>query len=308
MKKVIKVLILTIIILSLYNATAFAEYKTVIISTDEIGRKTFVEEGFPNENVITNVKYGCDISEVDWQGCCMYFNNQLVHGTTTYTGFDSSKLGLQTVDFTFNPDDQTLPSFSGQEKVFVRMNVKNTVSDDEDVVTSFAEPSVTLEPNTSYTPHLLDMIEGSEYTWTSSDKLIAKVNKKTGKITAVSTGTATINCKVDTPYDDTYTLSITATVKSPSTGLRAAAAVSGSALSVSDNTITMTKGGKLTLTPNYDHTSSTCLFKSSKSSIVQIDGYTGQITAKKPGGAYILCTITSKDYSVRTIRYDIIVE
>lgn len=303
MKKIIMIFILSIIICSIYTTTAFAEIKMINLPPDENGHIVSIREAIPNLDKAANAVYGCDVSDVGWQGCSMYKDGEWVNGDLEYFNFDSSKLGLQIVNFVFTPDDPTLPKIEATEKVFVRMNIKNAIAEDDDsAVTSLAESDITMEPNTNYTPHLIDMIEGSEYTWTSSDKTVAIVNKKFGKIISKGEGTAVISCKVDTPYDDTYTLNMTVTVGSGTASrstMRTASA---------DNTIYLSKGDKQTLTPDYDATNSTCMFKSNKPSTVWVDWYTGEITAKKPGEAYILCTITGTDYSVRTVRYNIAVK
>ncbi len=69
-----------------------------------------------------------------------------------------------------------------------------------------------------YDLNIKNKISNSTYTWSTSNKKVAKVDKK-GVVTAVSKGTATITCKVKAPKK-TYTLTCKVTVLKPANSIR----------------------------------------------------------------------------------------
>jgi hypothetical protein len=56
-------------------------------------------------------------------------------------------------------------------------------------------------------------IAKSTYKWTSTNKSVAKVTSKTGKVTALKTGTATIQCVIKTPQDKIIVLKSDVTIE-----------------------------------------------------------------------------------------------
>jgi len=72
--------------------------------------------------------------------------------------------------------------------ITVKSPVKSSLKNSYTIYTGNKSNAVTLKP---------DAISGSTYSWTSSDSKVAKVNSKTGKVTAVKAGTATITVKVN---------------------------------------------------------------------------------------------------------------
>lgn len=63
-----------------------------------------------------------------------------------------------------------------------------------------------------YDFNIKNKVKGSTYTWTSSDKKVATVNKKTGYTTAVATGKTTVKCTIKVAKK-TYTVKASVIVK-----------------------------------------------------------------------------------------------
>jgi uncharacterized protein YjdB len=106
------------------------------------------------------------------------------------------------------------------------------------------------------------------------------VDKKTGKVTAVAKGTATITCTAADGSGVTATCKITVT--EPVTSIK---------LDVSSKTIAKGKSVtlKATVKPS-NATDKTVTWKSSNTKVAKVDKKTGKVTAKKVGTATITCT------------------
>lgn len=303
MKNIIRLLcsVVAFILLSGFG-NAYAGEKTVYSSDESIYASYFdLDTGLP-------VYQGTDFTDNLRIMVYVSKESKKVDGSFTYPNYDNTRLGVWDLQWVFTPSDSKYETLSGTIKVNVIIPTggKSASEDNDEAVPEFYTPDVTLEPGTSYYMPLSNTISGSEYTWTTSDKTIAKINKKTGKIIAKKSGTVTIKCKVDTPYDETYTLSTKVTVKAKkiTNNLQS---VSGGAIDVSDKTITMTKGDKANIGLSYDTSTTTVQYKSSKSSVARVEDYTGEVTAKKSGTAYITCTMINTKHEVTVIRYKVIV-
>ena len=69
----------------------------------------------------------------------------------------------------------------------------------------------------SYDFNIKNKVSGSKYSWTTSNKAIAKVNSKGLTTPGTKTGEATISCKITLPTKKTKTLKATVTVKENAT-------------------------------------------------------------------------------------------
>ena len=144
--------------------------------------------------------------------------------------------------------------------------------------------AVTLGVKETFTPTVTLSPAGAKgsCSWSSSDSAIAKVDKTTGKITAVKAGKATVTVTTDNKLKK----SITVTVK--------AAPVS---VSLNKTSLTIGKGETFTLTaaPNSGTASYKKTWSSSDSKVAAVDA-SGKITAKAAGTA----TITVKTFNGKT--------
>ncbi|MBQ2276485.1 MAG: hypothetical protein II331_07570 [Lachnospiraceae bacterium] len=99
---------------------------------------------------------------------------------------------------------------------------------------------------------VVNPVKKSTYRWTSSNTKIAKVNAKTGVITPVSAGTATITVKITLPSKKTRTLKGTINVKESIKRIYWRNGTNGKSLAIGDNVydynvrITTASGGKYT--------------------------------------------------------------
>lgn len=129
-----------------------------------------------------------------------------------------------------------------------------------------------------------NQVKGSKYTWTSSNKNVATVSK-TGVVTGVYTGTATITCKVKAPKK-TYTLKSKITVLKPATSFE-----------ISNKITAMNLGQKSNLAGVVSPTSATdkVTWTSSNKKIATVSAK-GVVTALKEGSV----KITGKTLSGKT--------
>lgn len=129
-----------------------------------------------------------------------------------------------------------------------------------------------------------NQVKGSKYTWTSSNKNVATVSK-TGVVTGVYTGTATITCKVKAPKK-TYTLKSKITVLKPAASFE-----------ISNKITAMNLGQKSNLAGVVSPTSATdkVTWTSSNKKIVTVSAK-GVVTALKEGSV----KITGKTLSGKT--------
>jgi hypothetical protein len=292
MKNITKIVIITFIFTILSTPCTTSAATRRIYSDDN---KLYVV--YPGEEYYVNMIYGLDNKERMPQMQVRCASGGAITGKYSYPNYSDTRLGTWDLKWVFNPDDQSLAPISGVFKVHTIMRMYGTTSEDDDDVPSLMSPTISMEIGTTYTPQIINNIQDSDYLWTTSDKSVIKINKKTGKTYAISSGKATVTCKINTPYDDIFTLTTDVTVLSNTKAARIA----------SNDVITLSKGDTMTLEPNYDASNSTAAFSSSKSSVVRAEPYTGKIIARKPGTAYITCTIINTDYEIKTIRYTVVV-
>lgn len=121
-------------------------------------------------------------------------------------------------------------------------------------------------------------VSGSNVTWSTSDKSIAKVEN--GKITAVASGSATITAKANG-----VSKTCKVTVKKPS-------------ISVSPTSVTIKKGKTTTLTTTVKPTTGTPSYSSSKKSVATVSSK-GVITGVAAGEATITVTCNGASAQVK---------
>lgn len=135
-----------------------------------------------------------------------------------------------------------------------------------------------------------NQVKGSKYTWTSSNKNVATVSK-TGVVTGVYTGTATITCKVKAPKK-TYTLKSKITVLKPATSFE-----------ISNKITAMNLGQKSNLAGVVSPTSATdkVTWTSSNKKIATVSAK-GVVTALKEGSVKITGKTLSGKTAATTIK------
>lgn len=276
--------------MALIPSVAYADVR--IIENPGDPSKTIYVFDFPEQTRLTFL-YGEDIKDSDSRPePPIFYNGKRLKGKYTYPNFDSTKLGPFELKWVFTPENEDIGPITGTVNAIVVLRTWGTIRDEDDIDTipELMEDSITLQVGTSYTPQILNNVPDSEYTWKTSDKAIVTVNKKTGKLKAVNPGTATITCKMVTPYDEIFTLTMQVTVPE---------------VFRVNNHIQLAKGEKYMLPNPYDVTEYTIFYKSGKSSIVYVDAYTGEVTARKAGQTYIIRTVIDKDYNILVDRFEI---
>ena len=289
MSKLIKSVVIALMLSITFQYTALAGIKTVY-SEDKQLIATYVE---PEDGVY--IIYGGDKEEQLLSANVRYIGGGRITGKYSYPNYDNTRTGSYDLQWVFTPDDSTYNPIYGTIKAKVIITASGTMAEDDDAIPSLLSPTVSMEIGTSYTPQIINNIQGSDYLWKTSDMSVVKINKKTGKMYAIKAGRAVVTCKISTPYDDTFTLTAEVSVMSKAKVAKI----------VSDDTITLKAGEKITLNPDYDTSSSSARFSSTKSSVAKVDAYSGKITAKKQGTANITCTIINTDYEITTIYYTI---
>lgn len=215
-------------------------------------------------------------------------------GKYTYPNYDSSKLGFYDLQWVFTPADKSIEPITGTVKAHIIMPTWGTMRDEDDFesVPKFKQSSLVMQVGTSYYPQIDNNIGGSDYLWKSSNKAVVTVNKKTGKLTAKEAGAATITCTINTPYDEEFIISMDVTV---------------AANKRANADIALVAGDEYDLPITFALDDYSVTFASSKKSVAQIDYYTGKITARNEGEAYITCTAIDKDYNVYVVRYKVVI-
>ena len=158
-----------------------------------------------------------------------------------------------TKDFTIQV--QAVPTAVALNKTALTLGVKESIT-----------PSVTLAPSGVKTV----------CSWSSSNTAVAKVDKATGKITAVKAGTATVTVTTE----NNLKKSVAVTVK-----------VAPSAVALNKTVLTLGKGEtfKLVATLNSGAASSKMSWSSSNTKVVAVD-VSGKLTAKAAGAATVTVT------------------
>lgn len=216
-------------------------------------------------------------------------------GKLTYPNYDSSKLGSFVLQWVFTPSDKNYEPITGTADAIVVMPSWGTMRDENDDISipAFQASSISMQIGSSYYPQISNNIESSDYLWKSSDKSIVTVNKKTGKLIAKAKGEATITCKIDTPYDESYTIGIKVAVQPVTSKER--------------KELTVAAGDIFSILADQDTTKSTSMYASSKNVVASVAQFTGLVTARSDGEAYITCTTVDLNYNITVERYHITV-
>lgn len=158
-------------------------------------------------------------------------------------------------------------------------------------VKAAAEPAISKTSGSVLVNETLDLniknqIKKSTYTWKTSNKKIATVNKD-GIVIGVTKGTAKITCLVKTPKG-TYTLSSKITVKTPAASVK-----------LSNNITALNVGQTFTLKSTVTPATSNDVvsWKSSNAKVLKVTE-AGKLTAVKEGTA----TVTGKTLSGKSVK------
>ncbi|MDR0883176.1 MAG: Ig-like domain-containing protein [Oscillospiraceae bacterium] len=163
-------------------------------------------------------------------------------------------------------------------------------------VTSFAAPApavkkvvlastLSLAVGQTNTPKATVTPKGAKaaFTWSSSNKAVAKIDAKTGKITPLKVGTTFITVKAGDKVSNKLKLTVKAKPAPTKITLKAAASTV-----IAGNTTTI----KPTFTPAYADTGLT--YTSSNDKVAKVDKNTGKVTAVKGKTGTVTITATSK--------------
>jgi uncharacterized protein YjdB len=138
----------------------------------------------------------------------------------------------------------------------------------------------------TYDINLNDKVDGT-YIWSSSNPKIAKVNAKSGIVTAVANGKAKITCKIDGNDGQSYNLTSDVTI-----------GVDDNFPILNDDTLDLSINDKYDLDIENQIAKSKYQYKSSNRAVATVNAANGIITAKGSGTANIYCTITTKDKQI----------
>ncbi len=292
MRKAICAIFLMIICIMYVPTTAFAG--TRIIGDYDVGSNKTIHVNDIDMTYVFAYKSKMKDNE-DYPVPRIEQDRKPMDGKLTYPNYDSSKLGSFVLEWVFTPSDKSYEPITGTANAIVVMPSWGTMRDENDDVSipSFQASSISMQIGSSYYPQISNNIESSDYLWKSSDKSIVTVNKKTGKLIAKSNGEAIITCKIDTPYDESYTISIKVVAQSNASEER--------------KELTATNGDIFNISAEQGTTISTSRYASSKNSVASVDQFSGLITARSDGEAYITCTTVDLNYNIVVERYHITV-
>ena len=271
---------------------AFAGVR-IISDPDDMSKSIYVFD--LDDRWIMSFVYGTKIKEnEDWPMPSITQNGVQLKGKYTYPNYDSSKLGSFDLQWVFTPTDTTIAPITGTVKAIIVLRTWGTMRDEDDdsSVPEFMSQALTMQVGTSCYPQIDNNVGGTDYLWKTSDKTVVSINKKTGNVTAKGAGTATITCKMSTPYDEEYNLSMEITVP---------------ANKKSSTDITLAAGDTYSIPSYYDTSEYTVTYSSKKSSVASVDYYTGKITARNEGVTYITRTVIDKDCNIIIERYNVVV-
>lgn len=273
-------------------STAFAGIR--IIDNPDDMTKTIVVHDY-DERWIMSFIYGTKIKEnEDWPMPSILQNGKQLKGKYTYPNYDSSKLGPFDLQWVFTPTDTTIAPITGTVKAIIVLRTWGTMreEDDDSSVPEFMHQTLTMQVGTSCYPQIDNNVGGTDYLWKTSDKTVASINKKTGKVTAKGVGKATITCKMVTPYDEEYNLSMEITVP---------------ANKKSSTDITLIAGDTYSIPSDYDKSEYTITYSSKKGSVANVNYYTGEITARNEGTTYITRTVMDKEQNIIIEKFNVVV-
>lgn len=139
-------------------------------------------------------------------------NGKDIKGKFEYPNLDNTRLGIWDLEWIFTPENPDYPIVKGVQSIDVRESEKLKQERILEAIT-LTKSKLSLESDETFDINIKSKVKGSKYTWTTSNKKIATVNKKNGIVTAVKKGKAVITCKVTLPDGSTKTLKANVTVK-----------------------------------------------------------------------------------------------
>jgi uncharacterized protein YjdB len=175
----------------------------------------------------------------------------------------------------------------------------NNDSENINTTPSLTATSISLQSGVPYDINLMDIDSEEElnYEWTSSNGNIVSVDKDTGKVKGIKTGTATITCKIKHLDNVLYTLNSNITVNSSKANLPI----------LTDSDVTLGVGDDYNIDIENGIAKSITRFISSDKETVSVNAKTGEIKALKAGKAMIICTV-KKGKTVYVIKCNITVK
>lgn len=168
--------------------------------------------------------------------------------------------------------------------------------EEETTTPTLTATTLIMSDEATYDINVNDKIADSTYAWTSSNTKVAKVNAKTGVVTAVADGSAKVTCKITTPESETITLTSTVTVGDDE-----------DYPSLNDNDIELSVSDKFDVNVENQVAKSQYRYVSSDKTIATVNASNGIITAKKVGTAVVRCIITSPNGETYVLKCDVTV-
>lgn len=162
---------------------------------------------------------------------------------------------------------------------------------------SLTATTLILDKDTIYDINIDNKVKGSSYLWTSSNPKVAKVDKKSGLVTAIKNGNTKITCTITLPDKTQTQLYTDVTV-----GLDEDTPV------LSETDLTLDIGEKFDIDVQNKISKSKYSFKSDDKTVAKVNSSNGIVTALKQGICNITCTITTKDGSVYVLKAVVTVE
>lgn len=294
MRKIFKLLMLTIIITSIMTPSAFAAKREKEVPEENFA---YIEgnDSYWAKFIANHPDYVFD------------FIAGIRLGDYTVSGFVKydEKMVADRV-YWVNPEQIIIPgpqvvqikAIVEGEEVVLTGEIVGTVSEALIPTSpSLTATTVTLNTLTTYDINLDNKISGSSYRWTSSNPGVAKVNAKNGLVTAVSEGEALITCEVTLPDNTIQELQSLVIV-----GYDENAPV------LTETVLDLEVGDKFDINLENKIAKSKYRWVSSDRSVVKVNSSNGIVTAMGPGQAYVTCTITTPDKQIIVLRCDINVD
>lgn len=173
-------------------------------------------------------------------------------------------------------------------------NTSSTTDASIDTTPTLTATTLIMSDEATYDINVNDKIADSTYVWTSSNTKVAKVNAKTGVVTAVADGKAKVTCKITTPESETITLISNVTVGE-----------SDDYPSLNDNDIELSVSDKFDLNVEDQIAKSKYRYVSSDKTIASVNATNGIVTAKKTGTAVVRCIVTSPNGEIYVLKCDV---
>lgn len=172
--------------------------------------KNFLGIGGVSGSPISMLEGGDILGELP--GISIRINSKNIKGKFEYPNLDNTRLGIWDLEWIFTPENPDYPIVKGVQSIDVRESEKLK---QERILEAIAltKSKLSLESDEVFDINIKSKVKGSKYTWTTSNKKIATVNKKNGIVTAVKKGKAVITCKITLPDGSTKTLKANVTVK-----------------------------------------------------------------------------------------------